>query len=111
MRNSFDSLSPLDYRYWDEEIAEYLSENAFIKYKLRVELALVRVLQKRGFCDLGVVQEIEKAISEVTPEEVYDEEKRIKHDIRALVNCIRTKVSDKAKPFVHSLSFSQGYLN
>jgi hypothetical protein len=25
-RNQFDSLSPVDYRYWDEEAAKYLSE-------------------------------------------------------------------------------------
>jgi adenylosuccinate lyase len=37
----------------------------------------------------------------IDPEAVYAEEDRIKHDIRALVNVIRSRVSDKAKPFVH----------
>ena len=34
VRDQFDSLSPLDYRYWDEEVARYLSENGFTRYKL-----------------------------------------------------------------------------
>jgi len=42
----------------------------------------------------------------VTAEEVFEEEERIKHDIRALANCIRNKVSEEAKPFVHFLATS-----
>ena len=49
-RDQFDSLSPVDYRYWDEEVARYLSENGFTRYKLLVELALVKVLHRRGIC-------------------------------------------------------------
>lgn len=106
IRNQFDSLSPIDYRYWDEEIAEYLSERAFIRYKLQVELALVRVLSRRGFCGAEVAAEVERAVAAITAEEVYEEEKRVKHDIRALVNCIRSRVSEQAKPFVHMAATS-----
>jgi adenylosuccinate lyase len=42
----------------------------------------------------------------VTTEEVYDEEDKIRHDIRALVNCIRAKISDVAKPIVHMTATS-----
>jgi len=106
MNSKFDSLSPIDYRYWDEEVAEYLSERAFIRYKLQVELALVKVLAKRNICKPEVVQEVERAIADIMPEEVYEEEQRIKHDIRALVNCIRSRVSEEAKPFVHMAATS-----
>ena len=41
-RDIYDSLSPIDYRYWDEEVAEHLSENGFVRAKLQVELALDR---------------------------------------------------------------------
>ena len=37
----------------------------------------------------------------MTAEEVYVEERKIKHDIRALANVIRNRVSDESKPFVH----------
>lgn len=106
MHDRYDSLSPLDYRYWDESVATYLSENGFTRYKLKVELALVTVLQRRGLCGEDVVGEVQAACAQVTTAEVYEEEERIKHDIRALVNCIRKRVSDDAKPYVHMTATS-----
>lgn len=105
-RDQFDSISPIDYRYWDGEVAKYLSENGFTHYKLLVELALVKVLSRRGVCSEAVVKEIETACSQVTTTEVYEEENLIQHDIRALVNCIRSKVSESAKPYVHMTATS-----
>jgi adenylosuccinate lyase len=102
----FDCLSAVDYRYWDEEVASYLSENGFTRYKLRVELALAKVLSRRGICSERIVNEIATACNKVTTEEVYAEEDRIRHDIRALANCIRAKVSDEAKPYVHMTATS-----
>ncbi len=102
----FDGIAPIDYRYADPEVATYLSERAFIGYKLRVELALIRALANRGICPQAAAAEIEAACRSVTVEEVYAEEDRIKHDIRALVNCIRNRVSDAAKPFVHMTATS-----
>ena len=101
MNNLFDNLSPIDYRYWDEEVAKYLSENGFIYYKLQVELALIRVFSRRGICPEHVLKEVEKACGDITSEEILAEEQKIQHDVRALVNCIRNRVSDKAKPYVH----------
>lgn len=106
MRNTFDNISPVDYRYFDKEVVEYLSDRAYTKYKLAVELALAKALEKRGICPKSALKEIEKACGEVTPEEVYAEEEKIKHDIRALVNVIRSKVSNAAKPYVHMTATS-----
>jgi adenylosuccinate lyase len=105
-RDVFDSISPVDYRYWDEEVATYLSENGFTRYKCRVELALVKALQQRGICDETVVSQVKAACEQVTTGAVYAEEKRIGHDIRALVNCICENVSDEAKRFVHMTATS-----
>ena len=104
--DQFDSLSPIDYRYWDEEVAKHLSENGFTRYKLLVELALVKVLHRRGICPEVAVKEVETACGQVTTDEVYEEEDRIRHDIRALVNCVRAKVSESAKPYVHMTATS-----
>ncbi len=97
----FDSISPLDYRYWDKESAELLSEEARIRYQARVEAALVNALAKQGICSREIAEEIDKAAEKVKAEEVYAEEMVTRHDVRALVNCIRKRVSDSAKPFVH----------
>jgi len=105
--NLFDAISPLDFRYYGrnkkifDKLQPYLSEAAFIKYALKVEAALVRVLAKNRICPHKIADEVEKAIRQVMPEQVYAEEDRIKHNMRALANCIRDKVSDEAKPFVH----------
>ncbi|MBY0539540.1 adenylosuccinate lyase [Patescibacteria group bacterium] len=104
--NAFDSIAPVDYRYWDEEVAKYLSDNAYLKYKLSVELALVKALHKRKICSADVLKEIESAVQTITPAEVYEEEDKVKHDIRAMVNVIRLKVSDAAKPYVHMTATS-----
>ena len=105
-RSSFDNISPVDYRYFDEEVGRYLSDTAYTQYKLSVELALVKALTKRKICPPAALKEIEKACAEVTSEEVRAEEEKTRHDIRALVNCIRLKVSDKAKPFIHMTATS-----
>ena len=102
----FDNISPLDYRYGDEEVARHLSENAFTGYKLQVELALVAILFRRGICIEEVGKEVAAACLQVTTAEVYEEEKKIGHDIRALVNCLRAKVSEKAKPYIHMTATS-----
>ncbi len=102
----FDSFSPTDYRYNVEALKPYLSEKAFIKYKAKVESSLVRILAERGFCSQEVAREVELASREIDVDDVYREEERIKHDIRALVNILRNKVSDEAKPFIHAMATS-----
>ncbi|MFI5419557.1 MAG: lyase family protein [Nitrososphaerales archaeon] len=94
-------VSPTDFRYSVPELFPFLSEDAYVKYKGRVEAALARQLAASGICSEAIAREIESAASQITAEEVYAEERRIKHDIRALVNIIRDRVSNEAKPFVH----------
>ncbi|AZO96747.1 lyase family protein [Halocella sp. SP3-1] len=105
-RNIFENISPLDHRYSlrEEEYQDYkkyLSEKARIAYQLQVEVALVKVLAKRGICPAEVAGELLEVVKDITVEEVYQEEKKTRHDIRALVNCIQKRVSDQGKPYVH----------
>ncbi|MBU0751367.1 MAG: adenylosuccinate lyase [Gammaproteobacteria bacterium] len=107
MINLFENISPFDFRYYGrnnavkDRLAPYLSERGFVKYLANVEAALAKALAKRKVCSPAIAAEIEKACKQVTAEEVYHEEDRIKHNIRALANSIRNRVSDKAKPYVH----------
>lgn len=113
----FDNISPLDFRYYGrdkavfEKLNKYLSEKAMIAYMCKVEAALTRVLAKRKICSKKVAEEVEKACEKVTAEEVYREEDKIKHNIRALANSIRKRVSDDAKPFVHFTATSHDIIN
>jgi len=99
--DKFECISPLDYRYANEKFSKFLSEEARIKYQARVEAALAAALAKKGICSKKIAEEIVAAAAKVTAAEVYAEEEKIKHDVRALANCIRAKVSEEAKPFVH----------
>ena len=103
-RPTHDNISPLDTRYYDPEVAEHLSERAFVRAKLRVESALVETLRDLGLCPESACEEITNVCEDgdITPEEVDREERDVtKHDVRALVNCIQRRVSDDAKRFVH----------
>ena len=105
-RNIFKNISPLDHRYSlrkdnFEDYAEYFSEEATVHYQAQVELALVKALQARGICDREVVAEVEQAVEQLEVAAAYQEEKKTKHNIRALVNCLQDKISEKARPFIH----------
>src|SRR5438874_2066742 len=110
--NPFDAASPFDARYYFadqpffERLSPYVSEAAQVKYLARVEAAIVATLAECGLCPPAVAVEVEHAAAQVTPEEVYEEERRIQHNIRALVNCIRSKVVPEARPFVHLFATS-----
>ncbi|HUV80630.1 MAG TPA: lyase family protein, partial [Candidatus Bathyarchaeia archaeon] len=97
----FSAFSPTDYRYAVDELRAYLSDEAYVTYKAKIEGVLAQVFATRGLLKQDLCDEIVAAASTVTAEEVYQEEQKTKHDIRALVNIIRSRVSDEAKPFVH----------
>ncbi len=116
-RDVFDAISPLDHRYYAsspelfDQLSEFLSERAVIAYQARVEAALVRALERRGLCSAAVADEIEAACKDVSPDEVYAEERRTRHNIRALVNVIRNRISDTAKPYVHFTATSMDIMD
>jgi adenylosuccinate lyase len=98
---SFDTVDPLDNRYYDSEIAKYISERSRIAYQAYMEAALAQTLAEVGLCSQEVADQIQAACQKVTAENVYEAEKTTKHDIKALVNTIKANLDDEAKPFVH----------
>jgi adenylosuccinate lyase len=111
--NPFDAASPLDARYYFADpgffarLHPYVSEVAQVRYLARVEAALAETLASDlGICPPAIAEAIAAACTQIAPEEVYAEEARIQHNIRALVNCIRERVSASAKPFVHLFATS-----
>lgn len=110
----FDFLSPLDARYYGadagfyEALRPYLSEAAGIDYQLKVERALLAELERSGIAPEGTSARLATALEEdpVTPAEVYEEEGRIHHNVRALVHCIRRRLPDEAQGAVHLFATS-----
>jgi adenylosuccinate lyase len=103
----FDTVSPMDSRFYGGDPAlykalhPYLSAAAAIKYMARVEGALALALADVGITDKTTANAIASAADRITAQEVAEEEARTRHDVRALVNVIRSRVPDDAKRFVH----------
>lgn len=93
--------SPLDDRYFDERVAALTSRSGLTDFMLDLEVALAGAWQELGFCDSSIVTEIEEARRLVTMAEVDAEEAKTDHDIAAMVNCLKARVAEAAKPFVH----------
>lgn len=102
----YDGIDPLDGRYFDAEVSQYLSEQARVLYQAHVEAALAHTLAEFNLCSQEVANEIEKAAHDIDVAQVAEEEKITKHDVKALVNTIKSKISDEAKPYVHMTATS-----
>lgn len=107
-RNIFENISCIDHRYSLSEaevfngLSKYISEEASIRSCAKCEAALVKShLKLRGKLTDEIAQSLDKIASEIDPAEVYAEEEKTKHNIRALVNVMKTKVSAEIGPLVH----------
>jgi adenylosuccinate lyase len=106
-KDIFTNISPLDARYYKsnarllDTLACYLSESAVVKYEARVEAALITVMERYGLVKEGAGDEIKKSCLHITTDEVYAEEDRTRHNIRALVNVLQRRVSNELAPFIH----------
>jgi len=107
-RDIFENLSPLDHRYWIanrelfDTLSSILSEKAQLRWCARVEAALlVTHLELRGRSDPELFASIEAAAESVDPAEVYEEEEKTRHNIRALVNVLQRKVPADVASLVH----------
>jgi len=110
--NPYAFINPMDTRYYgtDEEFRKrlrpYASEEATVSYYLRVEAALAATLADFEICSRETADRVAEATSEVTVEEVYEEEEKIQHNIRAVVNRIRSRLPDEARGYVHLFATS-----
>lgn len=103
----FSSSNPTTYRYNSPELERFLSEEAAIWYQGSVEVGIARAFSGRGQLSKKALREIEKAASEVSAHDVYDEEDRIRHNIVALVNMMRKEMKlEEAKAAVHRAATS-----
>jgi adenylosuccinate lyase len=109
-RDIFLNLSPLDHRYYlanrelFERLSRYLSEEAGIRYSIRIEVALLMALIEQtgdGAVSADKMKTLENLPDRISPEEVYREENRTRHNIRALVNVLKDKVPRQYRHLVH----------
>lgn len=97
----FNAVDPLDGRYFDAEIAQYLSERTRVLYQAHIEAALAYALAEYGVCSKEIAQKIDAASRTIKVEDVAEEELTTKHDVKAIVNCMKRELSEEAQPYVH----------
>lgn len=97
----FSAIDPLDSRYYDEDVAKYLSEQSRIAFQAHTEAALAHALSEVGICSARVASQIDAASRKVTARAVAKEELTTRHDIKALVNTIKKQLPKTAQPYVH----------
>ncbi len=107
-RGIFENLSPLDHRYWKsnkeifDALSSILSEQAQVRWYARVEAALlITHLELRGCASPDLVEAIETAAETIDSAEVYEEEEKTRHNIRALVNVFQKKIPENVASLVH----------
>src|SRR5687768_13206040 len=107
IQNRFDTISPIDSRFYGGDAAlykslhPYLSAAAAIRYQARVEGALAQAMADAGICDRGTAEATARAAHRILPQEVAEEATKTTPAVRAPVNVIRAQVPDDAKRFVH----------
>jgi len=109
-RSLFLNLSPLDHRYYlsnrdlFDRLGACLSEEASVRYAVRCEVALLKAHVALHFPPTdhaGLLQSLDALESVVLPDEVYAEEEKTQHNIRALVNVIKRHLPVALVPYVH----------
>jgi len=107
-RSIYRNISPLDHRYLlsnresFEHLSDYLSEEGSVRYCARVEAALLAEYVDRFFADRPALKSAAESLPEsVGAEEVYREEEKTQHNVRALVNVIKTKLPEELHRYVH----------
>jgi adenylosuccinate lyase len=105
-RSIFNNISPVDHRYSISEqdvynsLVPWISEEASISACVKAEIALICAhLKIRGKMTDALRAELDKC--NVDPEEVYIEEEKTHHNIRALVNVLKRKVPQDLSVLVH----------
>ena len=98
------TLSPLDGRYWEhtQKLAEYFSEYAYIKYRIKVEIdyikAVCAVLKKP---DPKFTWGSKLDLTAIDIAWIKNKEAITKHDVKAIEYFVKEHIDPDSKEFVH----------
>ncbi len=95
-----DDICPLDWRYGSEEMRRIFSREHVIETRMRVEIALLKALAKLGIASEEDVKVVEEASKKVTIEEIDELERKLGHDVMAMVVALAEKAGEHGR-FVH----------
>ena len=107
MQDRFDAFSPIDFRFVGGDSAlyaalhPYLSEDGYVAHKAEVEGLLALAQGEAGLIEPAIARRIAEAARGIDAAAVAEEEKKTRHDVRALVNVICAKLRPEDARFVH----------
>ena len=110
--NTLFCISPVDgrYRKITEKVANYFSEYAYIKYRVKVEIEWLKYILKSEICNISkeIVENVDKiydTFDMISAMRVKEIEKITNHDVKAIEYYIKEEMDkinfSKYKNFVH----------
>lgn len=110
--NTLFCISPVDgrYRKMTEKVADYFSEYAYIKYRVKVEIEWLKYILKSEICNISkeIVENVDKiydTFDMISAMRVKEIEKITNHDVKAIEYYIKEEMDKnnigKYKNFVH----------
>lgn len=110
--NTLFCISPVDgrYRKMTEKVADYFSEYAYIKYRVKVEIEWLKYILKSEICNISkeIVENVDKIYDTfdiISAMRVKEIEKVTNHDVKAIEYYIKEEMNkinfSKYKNFVH----------
>lgn len=110
--NTLFCISPVDgrYRKITEKVADYFSEYAYIKYRVKVEIEWLKYILKSEICNISkeIVENVDKIYDTfdiISAMRVKEIEKITNHDVKAIEYYIKEEMDkinfSKYKNFVH----------
>ena len=107
-RDFFDSISPLDNRYWNankelfRQLSTFISEKGFFRYIIKAEVALLQVhINEHPESRQDWLVALENLESEISPEEIIREEHNTQHQMRAVIRVIQRRLPPHMASWVH----------
>ncbi len=94
-------VCPFEWRYGSQELRELLSRENFVEVMKRVELALLEALVEIGIAPRKALVEAKKAAERIDAKMVYEEEKKIGHEVAALVSLLGRYGGREASRWIH----------
>ncbi len=94
MSGKGEKVHPVEYRYGSEELRKILSVQNFYRTMAWVEYLVAQAQERRGLVPRGTSDALKKAIDSLSVDEVFEEEKKTRHDIMALINVLARKMGE-----------------
>ncbi|MET1101543.1 MAG: adenylosuccinate lyase [Pyrodictiaceae archaeon] len=100
MKDVSDRVCALEWRYGSSEMRRLFTQENIVKTMARVEEAILEGLVEAGIAPRRALEELRRA-KPPSPEEVYEEEKRIGHDVASLVFLLGRRAGGEASRWIH----------